>query len=162
MGTIVPAVAADDGTDISVFAITDLHGHLEQQTGKDGTLTELRSRHLALRHLGLTRKVVVLDEVHALDAYMDEYLTCALKWRAASGVSVVALSATLTPSLRNRLAAAYREGFELTNGPARVTSAAASSAEEEKGPVNHSRVQGAEADVVISRISTYRALIILS
>lgn len=41
LGTIVPAVAADDGTDISVFAITDLHGHLEQQTGKDGTLTEL-------------------------------------------------------------------------------------------------------------------------
>lgn len=105
-------------------------------------MAALRSRHLALRHLGLTRKVVVLDEVHALDAYMDEYLTCALKWLAASGVSVVALSATLTPSLRNRLAAAYSEGLKLSHGQNTRRDSATFCEEAQDVPIVHRRVQG--------------------
>ena len=39
-----------------------------------------QTKHLALRHLGLSKKVVVIDEVHAYDAYMSQYLYQAVRW----------------------------------------------------------------------------------
>jgi len=70
----------------------------------------LKSRHVALRHLALARKVVVLDEIHAFDAYMNVYLERALEWLGAYGVPVVALSATLPSELRVKFITAYQKG----------------------------------------------------
>ncbi|MFD9262446.1 type I-E CRISPR-associated protein Cse1/CasA, partial [Streptomyces sp. NPDC059538] len=67
----------------------------------------LKSRHLALRHLALAGKVVVIDEVHAYDAYMNEYLERVLSWLGAYRVPVVMLSATLPAGRRRQLAEAY-------------------------------------------------------
>ncbi|WP_229886926.1 CRISPR-associated helicase Cas3' [Streptomyces subrutilus] len=67
----------------------------------------LKSRHLALRHLALAGKVVVIDEVHAYDAYMNEYLERVLSWLGAYRVPVVMLSATLPAARRRQLAEAY-------------------------------------------------------
>lgn len=67
----------------------------------------LKSRHLALRHLAVAGKVVVIDEVHAYDAYMNTYLDRVLEWLAAYRVPVVMLSATLPAERRRKLAAAY-------------------------------------------------------
>ncbi|MBH5337627.1 CRISPR-associated helicase Cas3' [Streptomyces pactum] len=67
----------------------------------------LKSRHLALRHLAVAGKVVVIDEVHAYDAYMNRYLDRTLEWLAAYRVPVVLLSATLPAARRKALAAAY-------------------------------------------------------
>ncbi len=77
----------------------------------------LQARHVALRHLALARKVVVLDEVHSFDAYMDVYLERALEWLGAYGVPVIALSATLPAALRARLVGAYRRGRESSLAP---------------------------------------------
>ncbi|MFQ6144586.1 CRISPR-associated helicase Cas3' [Streptomyces seoulensis] len=67
----------------------------------------LKSRHLALRHLAIAGKVVVIDEAHAYDAYMSVYLDRVLSWLGAYRVPVVVLSATLPAARRRALAQAY-------------------------------------------------------
>lgn len=68
----------------------------------------LQAKHSMLRHLGLAGKVVVIDEVHAYDAYMSAYLRTALAWLARYGVPVVLLSATLPVQQKRDLIEAYR------------------------------------------------------
>ena len=70
----------------------------------------LKTRHLMLRHLALVGKVVIIDEVHAVDVYMSTYLERVLHWLGAYGVPTLLLSATLPSAQRNALLEAYRGG----------------------------------------------------
>ena len=76
-------------------------------------LLALKQKHLALRHLGFSKKVVIIDEVHAYDAYMSEYLYMAVTWMAAYGVPVIILSATLPAEKREDLVYSYMKGTGL-------------------------------------------------
>lgn len=76
----------------------------------------MRAPHLALRHLGLSRKVVIVDEVHSYSTYMNVYLDRALTWLAAYGVPVVLLSATLSEARSAAMIDAYRRGLDLAAG----------------------------------------------
>lgn len=67
----------------------------------------LKSRHLALRHLAVAGKVVVIDEAHAYDTYMSVYLDRVLAWLGAYRVPVIVLSATLPAARRRQLVEAY-------------------------------------------------------
>lgn len=67
----------------------------------------LHVKHGFLRLLGLVGKVLIVDEVHAYDAYMSEMLTLLLSWCRALGIRVILLSATLPRSRREALIAAY-------------------------------------------------------
>ncbi|MFG2645998.1 CRISPR-associated helicase Cas3' [Streptomyces sp. NPDC048370] len=69
----------------------------------------LKSKHLALRHLAVAGKVVVIDEAHAYDTYMSAYLDRVLSWLGAYRVPVVILSATLPAARRRGLVEAYAD-----------------------------------------------------
>ncbi|WP_435106658.1 CRISPR-associated helicase Cas3' [Nocardiopsis synnemataformans] len=70
----------------------------------------LPSRHNAVRMFGLAGKVVIVDEVHAVDPYMQILLERLLHWLGAYRVPVVLLSATLHHSVANSLVKAYVTG----------------------------------------------------
>jgi CRISPR-associated endonuclease/helicase Cas3 len=71
---------------------------------------DLKQKHLALKHLGLSNKVVIIDEVHAYDSFMDQHLFRTLEWLGTYHVPIVVLSATLPKATRNRLLEAYFHG----------------------------------------------------
>ncbi|WP_261569909.1 CRISPR-associated helicase Cas3' [Frankia gtarii] len=85
-------------------------------------LAVLPVKHNVLRMLGLAGKVLVVDEVHAYDAYMQMLLARLLIWLGALDVPVVLLSATLPGSVAHRLVRAYLTGAGHRNtDPAPVT-----------------------------------------
>ncbi|WP_410011410.1 CRISPR-associated endonuclease Cas3'' [Streptomyces nigrescens] len=69
-----------------------------------------RTGHVMLRFAGLVGKVVVVDEVHAADVYMRQFLLEALRWLGQAKVPVVLLSATLPPAQRQACVDAYQSG----------------------------------------------------
>ncbi|GAF37080.1 CRISPR-associated helicase Cas3 [Lentilactobacillus farraginis DSM 18382 = JCM 14108] len=73
-------------------------------------LMGLKQKHLFLRHLGLSGKVVIIDEVHAYDIFMNQYLYKTINWLGAYHVPIVVLSATLPKEKRNSLLNAYLKG----------------------------------------------------
>lgn len=82
----------------------------------------LQAKHSMLRHLGLAGKVVIIDEVHAYDAYMSEYLHKALMWLARYRVSIILLSATLPVEQKRALINAYGGQLDRT-APEKLSSA---------------------------------------
>jgi CRISPR-associated endonuclease/helicase Cas3 len=107
-----------------ISASTPAHGPAEWFLGAKrgllcpfvvGTIDQLlfaatRTKHVMLRMAGLAGKVVVLDEVHAADVYMSQFLEEGLRWLGQAGVPVVLLSATLPPQQRRSLVEAYLAG----------------------------------------------------
>ena len=73
-------------------------------------LAVLPNRHQSLRLLGLMHRVLILDEVHAYDAYMQREIEALLEFQAGLGGSAILLSATLPATIRRRLLDAFRVG----------------------------------------------------
>ena len=74
-------------------------------------LAILPSKHQSLRLLGLMRNVLILDEVHAYDAYMQHEIEALLRFQSALGGSAILLSATLPKVIRRRLGNAFVSGL---------------------------------------------------
>jgi CRISPR-associated endonuclease/helicase Cas3 len=70
-------------------------------------MSVLQTKHFFVRLLGLAGKVVIFDEVHAYDAYMNTLFCRLLQWLRQVGASVIVLSATLPQKARKQLLAAW-------------------------------------------------------
>lgn len=84
-------------------------------------MTALQARHVMLRYLGLTSKVIIIDEVHAYDAYMNQYLSAALYWLGQMNAPVILMSATLPSATRDELMKSYAKGLRIGVEPNKVT-----------------------------------------
>ncbi|MBS5102418.1 MAG: CRISPR-associated helicase Cas3', partial [Rothia mucilaginosa] len=84
-------------------------------------MTALQARHVMLRYLGLASKVIIIDEVHAYDAYMSKYLSTALYWLGQMNAPVILMSATLPSDIRNELMKSYAKGLKIGTKPLKLT-----------------------------------------
>ncbi|MHB1424624.1 MAG: CRISPR-associated helicase Cas3' [Gemmataceae bacterium] len=92
------------------FASNKKHGLLAPYgvgTIDQALLAVLQTKHVFVRLFGLAGKCVILDEIHAYDAYMTTLMERLLRWQAALGCPVVLLSATLPKEKRLKLLRAY-------------------------------------------------------
>ena len=80
-------------------------------------LAVLTSKHQCLRLLGLFRKVLIVDEVHACDAYMQRVLETVLTFHACAGGSAILLSATLPERMKQSLLDAFARGRGCPSAP---------------------------------------------
>lgn len=73
-------------------------------------LAVLPSKFNVLRLLGLSKGVLVIDEAHSYDPYMNALMERLITFQAALGGSVAILSATLTTAQRQALVGAFARG----------------------------------------------------
>lgn len=73
-------------------------------------LSILPARFQSLRLFGLAGHILIVDEVHAYDPYMNKLLQNLLTFHAALGGSAILLSATLPRHIRQQLLAAFDRG----------------------------------------------------
>ena len=70
-------------------------------------LSVLPSHCQCVRMMGLAQRVLILDEVHAYDAYMSQEIVRLIEAQAAFGGSTILLSATLPADTKRRFLAPY-------------------------------------------------------
>lgn len=85
--------------------------HMGVGTIDQALLAILQSRYQSMRLIGLRGKVLIVDEVHASDAYMHHLLQTLLTFHVASGGSAILLSATLPKKMRQELQDAFSKGL---------------------------------------------------
>lgn len=73
----------------------------------------LPARHQSLRLLGLSDKVLLVDEIHAYDPYMRSLLMALLEAHARQGGSAILLSATLPQGFRQQLLSGFAAGLTM-------------------------------------------------
>lgn len=105
---------ADSVVACAAFLAEDRRASLLADVGA-GTIDQallavLPSKFNTIRLFGLADKVLMLDEVHAYDAYMQAEIDALLEFQAALGGNTVLLSATLTQNQRDRFVRAWRGG----------------------------------------------------
>ncbi len=79
----------------------------------------LPARHQSLRIFGLAHKVLIVDEVHSYDPYMNQLLQTLIAAHARQGGSIILLSATLPKEIREKYVRSFCDGSGVT-GPSLV------------------------------------------
>ncbi|MBF0559815.1 MAG: CRISPR-associated helicase Cas3', partial [Nitrospirae bacterium] len=85
-------------------------------------LAILPSRFQSLRLFGLAGHILIVDEVHAYDPYMNKLLQTLLSFHAAMGGSAILLSATLPIHVRRELVTSFARGLGMVSNLPQVAS----------------------------------------
>ena len=102
--SVVPSEEESDGIANWLAPIRrGLLGQFAVGTVDQAMLAATTVKYGALRLLGLSNKVLIIDEIHSYDAYMSEIIVRLLEWCAALEIPVVMLSATLPPEKKQIL-----------------------------------------------------------
>jgi len=80
-------------------------------------LAVLPARFQSLRLFGLASHILIVDEVHAYDPYMNKLLQNLLAFHSALGGSAILLSATLPTHIRRDFIAAFARGCDVQHKP---------------------------------------------
>ncbi|NBQ69652.1 MAG: CRISPR-associated helicase/endonuclease Cas3, partial [Nitrosomonadaceae bacterium] len=80
-------------------------------------LSVLPVRHKFVRSFGLNKSVLIVDEVHAYDAYMHGLLGEVLRRQKTTGGSTILLSATLPAGVRGKLLKAWESSEGVEDAP---------------------------------------------
>jgi len=80
-------------------------------------LAILPSRFQSLRLFGLAGHILIVDEVHAYDPYMNKLLQTLLSFHAALGGSAILLSATLPNHVRQEFISSFNGGIGMFETP---------------------------------------------
>lgn len=96
-----------------------LLAHVGVGTIDQALMGVLRVKHQSLRLLGLSRKILIVDEVHACEPYVLGVLGELLTYHALQGGSAILLSATIPTVLRQKLVNSFAKGI---NKPSDVIS----------------------------------------
>ncbi len=86
-----------------------LLGQFAVGTVDQAMLAATNVKYGVLRLLGLSNKVLIIDEIHSYDAYMGEIIVRLLEWCHALEIPVVMLSATLPLHLKQKLLKPYTD-----------------------------------------------------
>lgn len=84
--------------------------HVGAGTIDQALLGVLPSRHQALRLWGLADRVLIIDEAHSYDPYVNKEMERLIEFHAALGGSAIVLSATLARGTRQALVDAFSRG----------------------------------------------------
>lgn len=99
-----------DEVDLSWFTPTKraLLSSYAVGTVDQGMMSVLKIKQGVLRLLGLSNKVLIVDEMHAYDTYMQTILYRLMEWCAAMNIPVIMLSATLPKERKGKILDAYQ------------------------------------------------------
>ena len=78
--------------------------------------------HQDLRCVGLFGTILIVDEVHSYDPYVNSLLKKLLTWHAENGGSAILLSATLYSGLRKQLIEAFASGCAVSKKQMNISS----------------------------------------
>ncbi len=116
----------DDRQSLAQWLMPLRRGLLSQYavgTVDQAMMSVMQIKYGVLRLLGLTDKILVVDEIHAYDAYMAQIIEQLVAWCRALSIPVVLLSATLPLAKKRKLlAAAGASEYEPSAGYPLITS----------------------------------------
>ena len=107
--------SADTDADCTGWLVDDRRRALLANVGV-GTIDQallgiLPTRFAPLRQFGLNDKILIVDEAHSYEPYMEEELARLLEFHAALGGSAILVTATLPSCMRKKYITAYHSGL---------------------------------------------------
>lgn len=103
-------------------------------------LSVLKTRYGNLRMSGIADKVLIVDEVHAYDAYTMKELLILLEWCKAMSVPVILLSATLPKTKRQEFVKVFSGSVPSMEGYPRITTVTGN------GTLTETKIEGAQQE----------------